>query len=76
MYETLKVILVEDLELAEADIRPEAGRDEIGLDSLAIVELSMVLAKRLSVDISDEQLLDAATVADIVSLLEQQNSHA
>jgi acyl carrier protein len=72
VYEELKTLLVDDLRLDEKALRPEAGREEAGLDSLAVVELSMLLSDRYQVQISDEDLLEAATVADIARLLEQQ----
>jgi acyl carrier protein len=72
VYEELRTLLIDDLQLDENALRPEAGREEAGLDSLAVVELSMLLSDRFQVDISDEDLLEAATVADIAHLLEQQ----
>lgn len=72
MYEELRTLLIDDLQLDESALRPETGREEVGLDSLAVVELSMLLSERYQVDISDEELLEAATVADIADLLEQQ----
>jgi acyl carrier protein len=72
MYEELRTLLIDDLGLNERELRPEAGREEAGLDSLAVVELSMLLSERFRVEISDEDLLEAATVADIAELLEQQ----
>ena len=72
MYEELRTLLIDDLQLDESALRPETGREEVGLDSLGVVELSMLLSERYQVDISDEELLEAATVADIAHLLEQQ----
>lgn len=72
MYEKLKSILVNDLHLMEADLRPDALHQEIGLDSLAIVELSLILKKQLGIDISDDELLEAPTVADIADLIAQR----
>lgn len=74
MYETLKSILVNDLQLIEDDIRPEATFDEAGLDSLAVVELSIVLGKRYGVEISDDELIESATVAGIADLMAQRTS--
>lgn len=73
MYEELKAILVEDLRLDEQAVRPTAGRGEVGLDSLAIVELSMLLSRRLQIEISDDELLELGTVADISRLMEQRS---
>jgi len=72
VYGELRTLLIEDLRLDESDVRPEADREEAGLDSLAVVELSMVLSERFGVEISDEDLLEAATLADIAHLMEQQ----
>lgn len=69
MYEKLKSILIDDLELTAEDIRPEATLDEAGLDSLAIVDLSIVLNKQYGFEVSDDELMEAATVADIAGLL-------
>lgn len=72
MYEMLKVILIEDLLLDADDVLPDAGRTDAGLDSLAIVELSMVLSQRLGVDVTDDELLGLETVADIAQLIEER----
>jgi acyl carrier protein len=72
VYEELRTLLIKDLRLDESDLRPEADHEEAGLDSLAVVELSMVLSERFGVEISDEDLLEAATVGDIADLLEQR----
>lgn len=74
MYDTLKSILVTDLQLPADDIRPDATLDEIGMDSLAMVELSLVVSKRYGVDLSDDELVETATVSDIAGLLAQRTS--
>ncbi len=74
MYEVLRAILVEDLQLRDADVRPEAGPEGAGLDSLAIVELSMILSKRFSIEISDDELMRVSTVADIARLMEERSA--
>ncbi len=72
MYDKLKSILVNDLQLAEDDIRPDASLREAGMDSLAMVELSLVLSKRYGVELTDDELVDDATVADIADLVAQR----
>ncbi|GII86981.1 hypothetical protein Ssi03_49710 [Sphaerisporangium siamense] len=76
MYEVLKTILVEDLQLSDVDVRPDVDREGAGLDSLAMVELSMILSKRLRIEISDDELMGASTVADIVRLMEERSPRA
>jgi acyl carrier protein len=72
MYELLKTIMIEDLQLDAGEVSPDASREDAGLDSLAIVELSMVLSRRFGIDISDDELLELDTVADIAQLIEQR----
>jgi acyl carrier protein len=66
--------LVSDLQLVENDIRPEATLTEAGLDSLGMVELSIVLNRHYGVDISDDELIDTGTVAGMADLLAQHVS--
>lgn len=70
MYEILVDILVDDLQLNASDVGPDANCEDAGLDSLAMVELSMILQKRLNLQISDDELLATKRVADIVRMME------
>ncbi|MGW7274586.1 acyl carrier protein [Streptomyces sp. NPDC054864] len=72
MNEVLKSILIDDLQLDEAAVRPENSLEEAGLDSLSIVELSVGLSQQLGLEISEEDLESAATVSGIDQLIEQR----
>lgn len=74
MYDQLKTIMIEDLFLNFDEVQPDASREDAGLDSLAVVELSMSLRRRFGIQISDEELLDLDTVEDIARLIEQRNA--
>jgi acyl carrier protein len=74
MYELLKTIMIEDLQLKADEVSPDASREDAGLDSLAVVELSMVLSRRLGVEIGDDELLELDTVADIARLIQQRTA--
>jgi acyl carrier protein len=74
MYEVLVGILVDDLELNPGDVRPDASCEDAGLDSLAMVELSMILEKRLKLKISDDELLATKRVSDIVRMMESRTT--
>lgn len=74
MYELLKTIMIEDLQLDASAVSPDASREDAGLDSLAMVDLSVALSRRLGMDIPDDQLLELRTVADIARLMEQQRA--
>jgi acyl carrier protein len=72
MYDVLRGILVDDLQMKAEDVSPTAGREEVGLDSLVAVELSALLRGRLGIEIDDYELMDADTVADVARLMEQR----
>lgn len=73
MYEVLKGILVDDLNLRTEDLTPTAGRVEVGLDSLTAVELSSVLSSKLGIEVHDYELLELATVGDVARLVEERH---
>jgi acyl carrier protein len=74
MYELLKTIMIEDLLLDADGVHPDASREDAGLDSLAVVELSIVLGRRHGIHITDDELLELETVAEIVQLMGQRTA--
>ncbi|MFC8194078.1 acyl carrier protein [Streptomyces sp. NPDC060006] len=76
MFETLKGILVGKLKVAEEVITPEATIDDIELDSLALVELALLIEQEVGVSVDEEELAGARTVDDITQLMSEQNSSA
>ncbi|MCK1794583.1 phosphopantetheine-binding protein [Streptomyces sp. XM4193] len=74
MFETLKDILVNKLKVSPDTITAEATPEEIDLDSLAIVELSLVLEKELGLTVSEDELSEAETVGDIVRLMDERSA--
>ena len=73
MFEKVKEELMEAINVDEDMIKMEANlKDDLGIDSLAAVELSLELETEFDVRIEDEELAKLVTVADIVSLLESK----
>ena len=73
MFEKVKEVLMEAINVDEDMIKMEANlKDDLGIDSLAAVELSLALETEFDVRIEDEELAKLVTVADIVSLLESK----
>ena len=71
MFEKVKEVLVEAINVDEDMITMEANlKDDLGIDSLAAVELSLELETEFDVRIEDEELAKLVSVADIVKLLE------
>jgi acyl carrier protein len=53
-------------------VRPGSSREDAGLDSLGVVELSMALSQHHGIKITDDELFELDTVAEIVALMEQR----
>lgn len=58
----------------EADkIKMEADlQDDLGLDSLDTVEMTVGLEERFSIEIPDEELEDVQTISDAVEMIEKK----
>lgn len=76
MFEALREVLVGKLKIPADVVTPEATVESIDLDSLAAVELAMMLDKEFSLAITEDELLSAETVGDIVRLMDERNSAA
>ena len=73
--EKVKAIIVEKLGVDEADINHEASfTNDLGADSLDIVELVMEFEKQFGVTIPDEDAEKISTVGDAVTYLEAKDS--
>ena len=71
MFEKFKAILVDDLSINEADIKPEAQlQNDLGINSLELADLILSCEEKFGVTIDDDDLRDFVTVADVVKYLE------
>ncbi len=72
MYERLKKIVVEQLGVDEADVKPEASFvDDLNADSLDLVELIMSLEEEFGMEISDEDAEKIKSVGDAQEYIEE-----
>lgn len=69
IFEKLRALIVETLEIDEDEITLEATFDDLGLDSLDIVELIMAAEDEFDISIGDDVLENINTVEDVVDLL-------
>ncbi|GLW89873.1 acyl carrier protein [Actinokineospora globicatena] len=72
-FDEWKPVLV-SIGLSEDEVTPEATREEAGLDSLALMELSLVLRQRFGVVVTDEEMHEATTVAEVVELVDARRA--
>ncbi len=67
----IKVIIAETLGVDESEVTPEANLiDDLGADSLAIVELHMEIEEKAGIKIPDEAITDLHTVQDVLNAIE------
>ena len=73
MFEELVAILCDQLPLSPEDIRPESKiKDDLGADSLDVLQLLMALEEEKGIVIPDDVLPTLITVGDIVAYMESQ----
>ncbi|MFD6244596.1 acyl carrier protein [Streptomyces roseolus] len=62
-------ILTDDLGLAADRLADDASLDHAGFDSLAVVELSVLLTDRYGIDVTDSDINSAATLGQLDLLI-------
>jgi len=73
LFTKLKELIVDKLEVKESDVVPEATfRDDLGADSLAIVELVMNIEDRFGITIPDEDAEKLHTVGSAVEYIQKK----
>ena len=67
MLEKMKPIIAEQLNVNEAEIKPETKfKDDLGADSLDLFEMVMALEEEFGIEIPSEDLEKIVTVNDII----------
>ncbi|MDJ0662091.1 MAG: acyl carrier protein [Crocosphaera sp.] len=75
IFEKVKSIVVEQLEVAEDTVTPEANfANDLGADSLDTVELVMALEEEFDIEIPDEAAENIATVQAAVDYIEKEQA--
>jgi acyl carrier protein len=73
IYERLKKIVIEELEVTEDAVRPEAKfQEDLGADSLDVVELTMKIEDEFGIKIPDEDVEKLLTIEDAVNYIEEK----
>jgi acyl carrier protein len=71
IFEKVRSLIVEQLDIDEDKITPETTFEDIDADSLDVVELVMALEEEFDLEIADEAVENIKTVADIISYIEE-----
>lgn len=76
MFDKLKAIIADKLSVNEEEITMESTFvDDLGADSLDIVELIMALEEELEVEIPDEDAEGFKTVGDVVEYITEHTEN-
>ena len=71
MFEDIKKVLIDAINVDEEEIKPEAKlNDDLVIDSLAAVELALELENEFDIRIEDEELAKLETVQDVIDIIE------
>lgn len=74
-FEKVRDITVEQLSVDADEVKMESSFiDDLGADSLDIVELIMAFEEEFEVEIPDEKAEKIRTVADAVKMLDEENN--
>jgi acyl carrier protein len=74
LLDTITEVLTEDFGVPEDDISPDATFEGLGLDSLDVVELTLVLEEKTGVKLEDEELEDIRTLQQAVDKIAEKQS--
>ena len=73
MFERVKKILIDTLDIDEASITLESELEkDLGINSLDVYELVVSFEEEFNIEIEDETARTFVTVEDIVKFLEQE----
>ncbi|MGQ9736578.1 MAG: acyl carrier protein [Armatimonadota bacterium] len=72
-FERTKKVIVDKLEVDEGEVTPQASFvEDLGADSLDVVELIMALEEEFNIEIPDDDAEGIRTVQDAVDYIEQK----
>lgn len=75
IIEKVKAIIVKQLGVGEAEVKPEKSFvDDLGADSLDIVELVMAMEEEFGFEIPDEEAENIRTVGDAMSYIQSSEN--
>ena len=72
VFEKVREIICDQLDVAEDDVTMESNiADDLGADSLDVVDLVMSLEEEFDAEFPDEHIESIKTVGDVVKFIEE-----
>jgi len=73
LIDDIKEVVVEQLSVDAAEVKDDAKFvEDLGADSLDVVELVMALEEKFDIEIPDDEAEKITTVADVVAYVESK----
>jgi len=73
MFEAVKKILVEDMQVKPEDVTLDAELvNDLGINSLELADLILMCEEKFGIEIKDEDIHKFITVGDVVNYLTEQ----
>ena len=75
LFAVIKEIIVKELALDEEAVIPEAHlQDDLGADSLALLNLTEIIGIRYNIEITGDDLVDINNVGELIELIASRMS--
>ena len=72
MFEKVKELLIEELQIDEADITLDAKLStDLGVNSIELADLIMLCEDKFDIEIKDEDIHNFVTIGDVVNYIEE-----
>ena len=73
MFETLKNLLVEELQLDADEIKMESElTNDLGINSIELADLVLMCEDKFDLEIADDDIQQFVTIGDVVNYLESK----
>jgi acyl carrier protein len=70
LQEKITQLLITHFGVAAEAVTPDTTYEQLSLDSLVLIELTMIIKKELGVRLDDDALQAGSTIADTAELIE------
>ncbi|WP_457560499.1 acyl carrier protein [Caminibacter sp.] len=75
LFDQVKEVIVEQLNVSPEEVKPEAKFvEDLGADSLDVVEMIMALEEKFEIEIPDSEAEKIQTVQDVVDYIQKAKS--
>ncbi len=75
MFDKVKALLVDELNINEADITPSAELvTDLGINSLELADLVLLCEEKFDIEIGDDEIHKFITVGDVADYLTEATS--